>query len=163
MKDLFRRIAAKISYATGTATAFLLSIAIIIVWAITGPAFHYSDTWQLVINTGTTIITFLMVFLIQNTQNRDGKAMQLKLDELIRTTTKARDALVGLEDLTDAELAALDQEFRELHEKQAASPTLHKLHTKIEAEHKRRQSLRSQAGHVLNMLNPLSNKDKNQG
>jgi low affinity Fe/Cu permease len=146
--DLFRRIAAKISYITGTAAAFLGSVLLIVVWGVTGPAFHFSNTWQLVINTGTTIITFLMVFLIQNTQNRDGKAMQLKLDELIRTT-KARDEFMDLEDLSDAELAALDDEFRALHEKQLASATLRKLHTKIEAEHKRRLS-------GFDRFNPLS-------
>ena len=82
-----------------------------------GPAFHYSDTWQLVINTGTTIITFLMVFLIQNTQNRDAKAMHLKLDELIRAVASARNRLVHLEDLSDSDLAVLEEEFKKLHEK----------------------------------------------
>ena len=81
MKDIFRIIAGKISNWTGSASAFLLALMIIVVWGISGPAFHYSNTWQLFINTGTTIVTFLMVFLIQNTQNRDGKAIQLKLDE----------------------------------------------------------------------------------
>jgi low affinity Fe/Cu permease len=80
MKDLFRRIANKISTWTGSAWAFLLAFSVVAVWALTGPSFDFSSTWQLVINTGTTIVTFLMVFLIQNTQNRDGKAMQLKLD-----------------------------------------------------------------------------------
>jgi low affinity Fe/Cu permease len=155
MKEVFRKIANKISYATGTAAAFLLALTVIITWAVTGPAFGYSNTWQLVINTGTTIVTFLMVFLIQNTQNRDGKAMQLKLDELIRAT-KARDAFVDLEDLTDEELAALDSEFRELHDKQVGSHLMKKLHTKIEAEHKRRSTIRGQAEHVMNMFNPNS-------
>lgn len=162
MKDLFRRIANKISSWTGSAWAFLLAFGIVTVWAVTGPAFHFSATWQLVINTGTTIVTFLMVFLIQNTQNRDGKALQLKLDELIRASS-ARDSFMDLEDLTDEELAALDQEFRELHDKQVASANLHKIHSKIAAEHKRRMSL-GQAGHMLNKLNPLSgigNKDQN--
>lgn len=154
MKDLFRRMANKISTWTGSAWAFLLALSVVVVWATTGPAFDFSATWQLVINTGTTIVTFLMVFLIQNTQNRDGKAMQLKLDELIRTTS-ARDSFMDLEDMTDEELSALDKEFRELHDKQIASANLHKLHTKITAEHKRRMSL-SEAGHALNKLNPLS-------
>lgn len=87
------------------------------VWAITGPIFGFSDTWQLIINTGTTIVTFLMVFLIQNTQNRDAKAMHLKLDELIRALTGARNDLVDLEELSDAELEKLEQEFRGLSER----------------------------------------------
>jgi low affinity Fe/Cu permease len=163
MKDGFRKIANKVSNWTGSASAFLLALGIVVVWAITGPTFHYSSTWQLVINTGTTIITFLMVFLIQNTQNRDGKAMQLKLDELIHSSKSARDALVDLEDLTDAEISELDEEFRTLHEAHAShpSPVMHKLHTKIEAEKHRRISL-SDAGHMLNKFNPLSNHDENK-
>ncbi len=155
MKDLFRRIANKISTWTGSAWAFLLAFSVVAVWALTGPSFDFSSTWQLVINTGTTIVTFLMVFLIQNTQNRDGKAMQLKLDEIIRTTA-ARDSFMDLEDMTDDELGALDQEFRDLHDKQIASSNLHKLHTKIAAEHKRRMSLKG-AEDMLNKFNPLSN------
>jgi low affinity Fe/Cu permease len=85
------------------------------VWAITGPVFHFSDTWQLVINTGTTIVTFLMVFLIQNTQNRDAKAIHLKLDELLRVQKRARNSLVDLEDLSDEDLAKLQDEFKLLH------------------------------------------------
>lgn len=158
MKDTFRKIAAKISNWTGSATAFLLAVSIIVVWAVSGPAFHYSNTWQLVINTGTTVVTFLMVFLIQNTQNRDGKAMQLKLDELIRAGG-ARNKFVDLEDLTDDDLAMLDQEFRELHQKQLASTSMHKLHEKIAAEHKRRSTLES-ASDMLNRFNPLSTRDK---
>lgn len=157
---MFRKVANKISYLTGTATAFLLAFSIIIVWALTGPVFGFSDTWQLVINTSTTIVTFLMVFLIQNTQNRDSKAMQLKLDELIRAT-RARDAFVELESLTDEELAALDKEFHILHEKQSTSVMMKKLHASITAESKRRHSLRGQAGKVVNFINPLSgNKEK---
>ncbi|HSX23878.1 MAG TPA: low affinity iron permease family protein [Candidatus Saccharimonadales bacterium] len=140
MRDLFRKIANKISVLTGSAGAFLLAFTIVAVWAITGPLFHFSNTWQLVINTGTTIVTFLMVFLIQNTQNRDGKAMQLKLDELIRAST-ASDKFVDLEDLTDDELAELDDEFKRIHEMYKDNPpqSLHKLHTKIQAAHRRRQ------------------------
>lgn len=161
MKDSFRRIANRVSNWTGSASAFLLSLAIVLVWALTGPSFHYSSTWQLVINTGTTIITFLMVFLIQNTQNRDGKAMQLKLDELIHASKAARNSFVDLEDLTDDELTELDSEFKKLHEALAPThPALHKLHTKIKAEHHRRSSIQ-EAGHLLNQaFNPLSNHDK---
>ena len=91
------------------------ALVVVLVWALSGPAFHYSDTWQLVINTGTTIVTFLMVFLIQNTQNRDAKVMQLKLDELIRATHSARNKLVDMEAMSDEELAMLQKEFKELH------------------------------------------------
>ncbi|HEX5725577.1 MAG TPA: low affinity iron permease family protein [Longimicrobiaceae bacterium] len=121
MKDLFRRFAHRTSEIVGSAWAFLAAAAIIVGWAVTGPMFGFSDTWQLVINTGTTIVTFLMVFLIQNTQNRDAKAIHLKLDELIRATKDARDELVDLEDLSDEELARLHDEFRQLHEHYGAT------------------------------------------
>jgi low affinity Fe/Cu permease len=99
----------------GSSWAFILAALIIIAWAVTGPIFHYSDTWQLVINTGTTIITFLMVFLIQNTQNRDAKAIHLKLDELLRGVKGARTGLVNLEQLSDDDLERLQKEFERLH------------------------------------------------
>jgi low affinity Fe/Cu permease len=117
MNEFFRKFAQASAAAVGSPYAFLLGVLIILGWAMAGPAFHYSDTWQLVINTGTTIVTFLMVFLIQNTQNRDAKAMHLKLDELIRAVSAARNRLVHLEDLSDADLAKLEEEFRKLHEK----------------------------------------------
>jgi len=116
MNDLFRKFAQVTSHIAGTPWAFLIAVLIIVVWAGTGPIFGYSDTWQLVINTGTTIITFLMVFLIQNTQNRDAKAIHLKLDELIKALKGARNSMVDLEDLTDAELKELEQEFKKFHE-----------------------------------------------
>ena len=112
--DLFRRFAHKTSALVGSSWAFLTAVAVILAWGVTGPLFHFSDTWQLVINTGTTIITFLMVFLIQNTQNRDAKAIHLKLDELIRAVEPARNRLVELEDMSDEELAALEAEFKRL-------------------------------------------------
>ena len=117
MKDLFRRFAHKSAEIFGSAWAFLIALIIVIAWAATGPIFGFSDTWQLVINTGTTIVTFLMVFLIQNTQNRDAKAIHLKLDELIRGVKGARTGLVDLENLSDEELAQLQKEFQRLSER----------------------------------------------
>lgn len=103
---LFGKIASATSQAAGRATTFLVAVGVVVVWAVTGPLFHYSDTWQLVINTGTTIVTFLMVFLIQNSQNRDGAAIQVKLDELIRVSA-VHNSFVGIEHLTDKELAQI--------------------------------------------------------
>jgi low affinity Fe/Cu permease len=109
--DIFRKMASSAATAVGSKWAFVLSIVIVVVWAATGPIFGFSDTWQLVINTGTTIVTFLMVFLIQNTQNRDAKAIHLKLDELIRGVKGARTKLVNLEEFSDEELEKLQREF----------------------------------------------------
>jgi low affinity Fe/Cu permease len=120
MNDLFHKIAQKTSNAVGSAWAFSVAGLILIVWAASGPVFHFSDSWQLVINTGTTIVTFLMVFLIQNTQNRDAKVIHLKLDELIRVTRRARNHLVDLEDLEEAELDKLEREFQRLRERDDA-------------------------------------------
>jgi low affinity Fe/Cu permease len=100
----------------GHPRAFALAVAVVLVWAVSGPIFHYSDSWQLTINTGTTIVTFLMVFVIQNTQNRETQALQLKLDELIRAVTDARNELVDLEDLSDEELLRLQRQFAELRQ-----------------------------------------------
>jgi low affinity Fe/Cu permease len=119
MQDLFRKFSFKVSKLAGSPWMFVSALVVIVVWATTGPLFHFSDTWQLVINTGTTIITFLMVFLIQNTQNRDAEAIQLKLDELIRAVTEARTSLVDLEDLSDVELERLHEEFRRLRERES--------------------------------------------
>jgi low affinity Fe/Cu permease len=117
MNEKFRVLANKIAHWVGTPFAFALAIAGILVWAVTGPMFGYSDTWQLIINTTTTIITFLMVFLIQNTQNRDARALHLKLDELIHATKGARNQLIDLENLSDAELDKLHAEFREIQQR----------------------------------------------
>jgi low affinity Fe/Cu permease len=116
MKELFRHFAQKTSQIVGSSWAFILAVLMIVVWGGTGPLFHYSDTWQLVINTSTTIITFLMVFLIQNTQNRDAKAIHLKLDELLKGVKGARTKLVDLEALSDDELEELHEEFKKLHQ-----------------------------------------------
>jgi low affinity Fe/Cu permease len=119
--EAFRKFAASVSAAVGTPWAFMVALAIIVVWAVTGPMFGFSDTWQLVINTGTTIVTFLMVFVIQNTQNRDAKAIHLKLDELIRGVEGARTRLVDLEDLTDEELEKLKAQFERIRARAASS------------------------------------------
>jgi len=117
MRDRFSEVARRVSDVVGSVWAFLLAVAVVIVWACTGPIFRYSDTWQLVINTGTTIVTFLMVFLIQSTQNRDAKAVHLKLDELIRAVHGARNQLVDLEHLSEDELEELADEFASLNKR----------------------------------------------
>jgi low affinity Fe/Cu permease len=110
----FNKLAETTAHALGTAWAFVTAVSTVLLWALSGPLFHFNDTWQLTINTGTTIITFLMVFLIQNTQNRDARATQLKLDELLCAVERARNSMVNLQDLTDQELDALEQDFRRL-------------------------------------------------
>ena len=116
MTESFNKMARETAAAVGKPRSFFLAVMVIGAWAISGPIFHFSDTWQLVINTGTTIVTFLMVFLIQNTQNRDAQAIHLKLDELLRATHAARNRLMDLENTTDAELQDLQDEFRKLRE-----------------------------------------------
>jgi low affinity Fe/Cu permease len=120
MRRFFNWCATRTSAAAGHPLTFSLAIGIVVVWAVSGPMFHYSDTWQLVINTGTTIVTFLMVFLIQNSQNRDGAAMQAKLDELLRAVDKAREQFIGIEHLTDQQIelvrAALERHAKQLRE-----------------------------------------------
>jgi low affinity Fe/Cu permease len=102
------------SSALGTPLAFALACAMVVAWLLTGPFFSYSDTWQLIINTGTTIVTFLMVFLVQNTQNRDARALHLKLDELLRSSQKARNQLINLENCTDEEMEELRKQFEKI-------------------------------------------------
>src|ERR1700746_2123986 len=113
----FRIFAHQSSNVLGSAWAFVGAVLVVLVWVLTGPTFHFSDTWQLVINTATTVITFLMVFLIQNTQNRDAKAMHLKLDEVIRALKGARNQLVDLENLSDEDLKKLEKKFQNLRHK----------------------------------------------
>ena len=115
--DAFRIFARRSSTVLGSAWAFGIAILIIVVWGLTGPAFHYSNTWQLIINTGTTIVTFLMVFLIQNTQNRDAKAAHLKLDEIIRALKGARNELIDLEKVADEDLSSLEKQFERVRKK----------------------------------------------
>ncbi len=117
VSDAFRLFARRSSMLLGSAWAFGVAILIIVIWGVTGPAFHYSNTWQLIINTGTTIVTFLMVFLIQNTQNRDAKAAHLKLDEIIRALKGARNELIDLEKLADEDLTSLEKQFERVRKK----------------------------------------------
>lgn len=117
MNEKFRKFAHRVAETVGTSRAFVLSLLVVVAWGVTGPLFHFSDTWQLVINTGTTIVTFLMVFLIQNTQNRDSHAIHLKLDELIRANKHARNKLLALEEMSDEELLKLQREFEEMRDR----------------------------------------------
>lgn len=117
MKHLFGKFASKISNILGAPSSFFVALLIIFIWAATGKFFQYSNTWQLIINTGTTIVTFLMVFLIQNTQNRDSRALHLKLDELLKGVAKARTGMVNIESLSDEELENLQLEFQKLQQK----------------------------------------------
>ena len=119
MKEIFRHFAEKTAHAVGSYWAFLNALLTIVVWALTGPYFNYSDTWQLFINTGTTIVTFLMVFLIQNTQNRETRIVALKLDELLRGVEGARTGLVELDHMSDDDLELVRQEFARMRDKYA--------------------------------------------
>ena len=141
---LIERLAAKATIATGSTTAILLSFAAIILWAATGPIFHYSETWQLVINTGTTIITFLMVFLIQKSQNKESMAVQLKLNELVAASELASNRMVDVEDLTEEELAVLKKYYCKLKEKSESEKNLQVSHSVEEAENRNEQKNRIQ-------------------
>ncbi|MEN8253196.1 MAG: low affinity iron permease family protein [Patescibacteria group bacterium] len=123
MNEAFRKLAQRISKVAGSAWTFILAISLILIWLLSGPLFNYSDTWQLMVNTTTTIITFLMVFLIQNTQNRDSKAQHLKLDELLRAVKGARLSMLDAEDLPDEKLEMIHQEFKIINEKHNGQAT----------------------------------------
>ncbi|MES2856882.1 MAG: low affinity iron permease family protein [Bdellovibrionota bacterium] len=114
MRDAFRKFAQTISLWVGSPLVFIGAVCLIVLWAFLGPAFGFSDTWQLIVNTSTTIVTFLMVFLIQNTQNRDARSIHLKLDELIRASSHARNKLIDLEEMSDADLDRLHKDFCDL-------------------------------------------------
>ena len=122
LRETFRRFSGSVAAVVGSPFAFIFSVIAIVIWAALGPHYQYSDTWQLIINTGTTIITFLMVFLIQNTQNRDARAIHLKLDELIHGIKGARNKLVDLENCSEEELIELEQEFKRIRERQRHNP-----------------------------------------
>jgi len=141
-KAWFEKAAANVTKAAGSSTAFLIAVAVIIIWGATGPIFHYSDTWQLVINTGTTIITFLMVFIIQQSQNKDSLAIQLKLNELIASDEKASNRLIVVEDLTQEELEVLKKFYIKLSELAKKENDLHSSHSVDEADdiHKAKRS-----------------------
>lgn len=160
MKDRFRKVANTVSAVAGSAWVFCLAVLIVLIWAGSGSLFNYSDTWQLVINTGTTIVTFLMVFLIQNTQNRDAKATQLKLDELLRAT-KARDSFIDIEDLSDSELAELAQEFSRIQKADDDNMTFLKFHHKLQATMTKRRTIPGEQAvtNAVNLLNPFSTRN----
>jgi low affinity Fe/Cu permease len=160
MKNQLRSLSSKISVLAGSAWAFMLALLGIVVWAVTGPYYHFSNTWLVTIGSITDVIIFLMVFSLQYTQNRDSKAIQLKLNELIVADKKASDAFIGLETLTDEELGQLDGEFKEMLDAVTAKPVLHKLHKKIVEEKSNRSG--KQSGKLVDALigSFAVNKDK---
>lgn len=158
VKSSITRLSNRISHWAGSPTAFVFAVIGVFVWLVTGPYFGFSELWLITITAITDVIIFVMVFSIQNAQNRDSKAIQLKLNELIAADRKARDAFIGLESLTDTELSQLDAEFQELLAKlEAAPPGIHKLHKSIKQEKAKRPGFYQQAEHlVAAMLGPLS-------
>jgi low affinity Fe/Cu permease len=138
MTDHFRALAERAAHAVGTYWAFIFALLIVVIWGATGPIFNYSDTWQLIINTGTTIITFLMVFLIQNTQNRESRIVTLKLDELLRGVEGARTGFIKLDSMSDEELEAVQVEFARLREKYALLVDDDLAHVERELSNRRR-------------------------
>lgn len=149
---MIHRLSIQISRWAGSPIAFLLAAIGVLVWLITGPIFNFSNTWMITIATITDVIIFLMVFSIQNTQYRDSKAIQLKLNELIAVDKKARDSFIGLETLTDEELSDLDHEFQKLLSTIEGTSPLHKLHHTIKQVKGKRPSFYQQAGHLVDQL-----------
>jgi low affinity Fe/Cu permease len=145
---MLERFSLKATKATGTSGAFVIALAVLVVWAISGPLFHFSDTWQLVINTGTTIVTFLMVFLIQRTQNKDALAIHLKLNEIVAALEGASNRLVDVEDLTEDEIDILHKHYEKLVVMAKSDAKLTETHSIEEAEvrHKTKQGKRRRAG-----------------
>lgn len=144
MKKIFDSFSAKVTSAAGSPAAFILSFVVVIVWACCGPIFHYSDTWQLVINTGTTVITFLMVFVIQQSQNKDTKAMHIKLNELIACSEIASNRLVAVEDLTADEIEVLKKYYTQLAKLSKEEKNIHTSHSIDEAEDNHEEKVRRQ-------------------
>jgi len=132
-QKIFERLSSAVSRKSGTTGAFILALSIIIIWLLTGPVFDYSDTWQLVINTGTTVITFLMVFLIQRSQNKESLAIQIKLNELIASSQRASNRLIDIENMTEEELQTLEKYFAELVSKSKKDKNIHQSHSIEEA------------------------------
>jgi low affinity Fe/Cu permease len=160
---LLQRVSLLVSKAGSSTMGFVFSIVGVIAWLGTGPYFHYSEKWLITITAITDVIIFVMVFSIQNTQFRDSKAIQLKLNELIAADNKARDTFIGLEALTDAELEVLDAEFKQLLAKMDAHPAMHKLHATIKHEKAKRPGFYEQAEHFMdNLLSPLVGKDEDK-
>lgn len=161
MKNFFRKISTTIASLAGSTRAFVLAIIVVLVWAVTGPYYHFSDTWLTAIAAITNVIIFIMVFSIQSTQNRDSKAIHLKLNELINSNKKARDAFIGLEELTDQELEEIDNEFKEILTKVEPNHPLHKLHKKIAEEKSSRFKLSKQAERFVGaLLSPFTDENK---
>ncbi|HVX23818.1 MAG TPA: low affinity iron permease family protein [Candidatus Saccharimonadales bacterium] len=152
MKLFLQRLSIAVSRLGSSTSAFLLSIAVVLVWLISGPYFHFSEKWLITITVVTDVIIFVMVFSIQNTQFRDSKAIQLKLNELIVADQKARDTFIGLETLTDSELSMLDEEFKQLLARMDDHSAMHKLHATIKREKARRPTFYEQAGHFMDKL-----------
>lgn len=142
-KNFFEKFATRATHATGSTTAFLLALSCVLVWAVTGPLFDFSENWQLVINTGTTIITFLMVFLIQKSQNKDSLAVQLKLNELVASNQTASNRLVDVENLTEEELKIISEFYHKLSELSRKEKNIHQSHSIDEAEE--RHAVKKQA------------------
>lgn len=149
--SFFERMASKATQASGSTGAFMIAAGIVIVWLVSGPFFNYSDTWQLVINTGTTIITFLMVFLIQKMQNKDSMAIQLKLNELVAASETASNRLVNIEDITEDELRTLHKYYSKLAALAIKEADLHSSHSIDEAEQKHMRK--------KNVTNPVKKKN----
>lgn len=163
MNHNFRNVSAKISQWAGSTMGFVFSIIGVVVWLTTGPYFHFSDTWLIAITAITDVIIFVMVFSIQNAQNRDSKAIRLKLNELIASNKQARDTFIGLEELTDGELAELDGEFQQLLDKLDAPNSMQKLHKTIKQEKTRRPAFYEQAEHLVgDLFSPLTGRNEHK-
>ena len=157
MKNNLQHFSVTISHLASSTNAFVMSIVGVLVWLITGPYYHFSNTWLITITVITDVIIFIMVFSIQNTQYRDSKAIQLKLNELISADKKARDTFIGLETLTDNELASLDDEFKKLLTTLDVHPAMHKLHATIKKEKAQRPGFYQHAEHIVDVLfSPLT-------
>ncbi len=163
MKNSFHSISIKISTLAGSTWSFGLAVIGVLAWLVSGPYFHFSNTWLIAITAITDVVIFIMVFSIQNTQNRDSKAIRLKLNELISADKKARDTFIGLETLTDGELGELDDELQQLLAKLDAPASMHKLHKTIKQEKAHRPAFYEQAEPLVDtLLSPLGSKNQDK-